>query len=118
MTVRLSALLAGRPPFIPRKIPGTHLCSIEKSDDLNGNRARHHSACSIVPNPTVLPFGDNTKFYSFYIHAYITVSEVLEDMNTVYYGMTQCFLIDPCVISEKRPFSILKIKDASIQKWR
>jgi hypothetical protein len=26
MAVRLSALRAGRPPFIPWKIPGTHFC--------------------------------------------------------------------------------------------
>jgi hypothetical protein len=26
MVVKLSALRAGRPPFTPRKIPGTHFC--------------------------------------------------------------------------------------------
>jgi hypothetical protein len=59
-----------RPPFTPRKIPGTHFCyrpsrpqghsaagrirSIEKSNDLIGNRTRDLPACSIVPQPTTL----------------------------------------------------------------
>jgi hypothetical protein len=59
------------PPFAPRKIPGTHFCqrlsrpqghsatgrirSIEKSSDLTGIRTHDHSACSIVPQPTMLP---------------------------------------------------------------
>jgi hypothetical protein len=60
-----------RPPFTPRKIPGTHfrqrlsrpqghsaagrIRSIEKSSDLIGNRTRDLPACSIVPQPTALP---------------------------------------------------------------
>jgi hypothetical protein len=59
-----------RPPFTPRKIPGTHFCSrlsrpqghsaagrvrsIEKSNDIE-NRTRDVPACSIVPQPTTLP---------------------------------------------------------------
>jgi hypothetical protein len=58
-----------RPPFTPRKIPGTHFCyrlsqghsgagrirSSEKSSDHTGNRTRDLPACSIVPQPTTLP---------------------------------------------------------------
>jgi hypothetical protein len=60
-----------RPPITPRKIPGTHFClrlsrpqghsaagrikSIEKSNDLIGNRTGDLPACSIVPQPTTLP---------------------------------------------------------------
>jgi hypothetical protein len=72
MAVRLSASRAGRPPFTPRKIPGTHLyqrlsrpqghsaagriSSFEKkSNELIWNRTRDLSACSIVPEPTTLP---------------------------------------------------------------
>jgi hypothetical protein len=59
--------LTRRPPFTPRKIPGTHLCyrlsgphghsaagrirSIEKCSDHIGNRTRDLPACSIVPQP-------------------------------------------------------------------
>jgi hypothetical protein len=65
------ALRAGRPPFTPREIPGTHFCyrlsrppdhraagmirSIEKSNDLIGNRTRALPVRSIVPQPTTLP---------------------------------------------------------------
>jgi hypothetical protein len=68
MAVRLSALRDGRPPFTPRKIPGTHFCqrlsrpqghiaagrirSIEKSNYLIGNRIRDLPAYSIVSQPT------------------------------------------------------------------
>jgi hypothetical protein len=71
MAVRLSALRAGRPPFTPKKIPGTHFCqrlsrsqghsaagkirSIEKSNNLIGTRTRDLPARSIVPQPTTLP---------------------------------------------------------------
>jgi hypothetical protein len=70
MAVMLSAPRAGR-PLPPRKIPGTHFClrlsrpqghsaagrirSIEKCNDLIGNRTRDLEACSIVPQPTTLP---------------------------------------------------------------
>jgi hypothetical protein len=70
MAVRLSALSAGR-PLPARKIPGPHLCyrlsqpqghsaaeriwSIEKSNDLIGNRNHDLSACRIVPQPSTLP---------------------------------------------------------------
>jgi hypothetical protein len=66
--VREVASLTRRPPFTPRKIPGIHFCywqsrpqghsvagrirSIEKSNDLIGNRTRDLLACSIVPQPT------------------------------------------------------------------
>jgi hypothetical protein len=69
MAVRLSALSASR-PLPPRKIPGTHSCqtmsrpqghsaagrirSIEKFH-LIGTRTRDLPACSIVPQPTMLP---------------------------------------------------------------
>jgi hypothetical protein len=62
--------LTRRPPFTPRKIPGTHfssrlnppqghsadgkIISTEKSNDLIGNRIRVIPACSIVPQPTTL----------------------------------------------------------------
>jgi hypothetical protein len=71
MAVRLSALRASRPPFTPRKIPGTHffqklsrpqghsgagkIRSIAKSSDLIENRTRDLPACSIVSQPTTLP---------------------------------------------------------------
>jgi hypothetical protein len=54
----------GRPPLTPRNIPGTHLCyrmsrpprirSIEKSNDLIGNRTRDLPAGSIVPLMKIL----------------------------------------------------------------
>jgi hypothetical protein len=63
--------LTHRPPFTPRKIPGTHFSqrmsrpqdhsaagrirSTEKSSELIGNRTRDLPACSIVPQPTTLP---------------------------------------------------------------
>jgi hypothetical protein len=57
MAVRLSALRAGRP--LP---PGRFLVraagrvrSTEKSNDLIGNRTRDIPACSIVPQPIMLP---------------------------------------------------------------
>jgi hypothetical protein len=69
MAVSLSGLTR-RQPFILRKIPGIHFCwrlsrpqghsaagmirSIEKSNDLIGNRTRVFPACSIVPQPTTL----------------------------------------------------------------
>jgi hypothetical protein len=59
-----------RPPFVPRKIPSTDFClrlswpqvysdawkisSIEKSNNLIGNRTRDLEPCSIVPQPTTL----------------------------------------------------------------
>jgi hypothetical protein len=59
------------PPFTPRKIPDTHfyyrlsqpqgqsaagrIKSIEKSNDLIGNRIRDLPAYSVVPQPTTLP---------------------------------------------------------------
>jgi hypothetical protein len=47
-----------RPSFSPRKMPGTHFCyrirSIEKSNDLIGNRNRDLLVCRIVPLPTAL----------------------------------------------------------------
>jgi hypothetical protein len=62
--------LARRPPFTPRKIPGTYLCyglrrtqghgsagrimSIEKCNYLIGNQTRDLPACSTVPQPTTL----------------------------------------------------------------
>jgi hypothetical protein len=63
--------LMHRPPFSPRKIPGTHFCQrlsrpqghsaagrirpIEKSSDLIENRTRDIPACCVVPQPTTLP---------------------------------------------------------------
>jgi hypothetical protein len=62
--------VVSRPPFAPRKIPGTHFCyrlsepqghsaagrirSTEKSNILIGNRNRGLPACSIVPQLTTL----------------------------------------------------------------
>jgi hypothetical protein len=70
MAARLSALRAGR-PLPPKKIPDTHFCyslcrshgnsatgrirSIEKSNDLIGNRTGGLPACSKVPQPNMLP---------------------------------------------------------------
>jgi hypothetical protein len=63
--------LTCRRSFTPKKIPNTHfyyrqsrtrghsvagrIRSIEKSNDLIGNRIRDLPACSIVPQPTTLP---------------------------------------------------------------
>jgi hypothetical protein len=63
--------LTRRPPFTPRKFSGTHFCqrlsrtqghsaagrirSIEKSNDLVGNRNRDLPACSIMLKLTTLP---------------------------------------------------------------
>jgi hypothetical protein len=60
-----------RPPFTPRKIPGTHFCWrlshpqghsaagriswIEKSSDFIGNRTHDLPTCSIVSQPITLP---------------------------------------------------------------
>jgi hypothetical protein len=81
MSVSLSALQAGRPPFTPRNIRGIHFCyrlnrsqghstdrttrSIEKSNNLIGNRTRYLSACSIVPQPTTLPRALRSSKHSF-----------------------------------------------------
>jgi hypothetical protein len=70
MAVRLLALRSVH-PLTPRKIPGTHfyqglsrpqdhseagrISSIEKPNDLIGNRIRDFPACSTVPQPTTLP---------------------------------------------------------------
>jgi hypothetical protein len=70
-TSRLPHILDNRPPFNPRKIPGTHFCSrqcrpqghgaagrirlTEKSNEPIGNRIRDLPAYSIVPQPTTLP---------------------------------------------------------------
>jgi hypothetical protein len=70
MAVRLSDLRTGRPLPL-KKIPDTHFCSkmsrsqghsaagriwsIEKSNDLFGNRTRDTPARSVVPQPTTLP---------------------------------------------------------------
>jgi hypothetical protein len=61
-----------RPPFTPRKVPGTHFCLrlsrlqghsalerfrlIKKSNDRIGDRTRDLPGCSIVPQPTTLPY--------------------------------------------------------------
>jgi hypothetical protein len=65
MAVRLSALRTGRPlpPGIflveAESIPGLsavgRIRSIEKSNDLVGNRTRDLPTCSIVPQPTTPP---------------------------------------------------------------
>jgi hypothetical protein len=69
MAVRLSALCAGSPlppgrllvlnsvrgRADPRDIGAARIRSIEKSNDLIGNRTRDLPACSIVPQPTTLP---------------------------------------------------------------
>jgi hypothetical protein len=60
-----------RPPFTPRKIPGTHFCqrlsrpqghsvagrirSTEKCNNIVGNQTHSLLACSIVPQPITLP---------------------------------------------------------------
>jgi hypothetical protein len=78
MAVRLSALRAGR-SLPPRKIPDTYFCwrlsrpqghnaagrirSIEKSNDLIGNRTPDLPAYSIEPQPTTLP-GYPTRLYT------------------------------------------------------
>jgi hypothetical protein len=63
MAVRLSASSAGRPSpperFLRLSRPQDHsaagrIRSIEKSNDLMGNRTRGLPACSIVPHPTTL----------------------------------------------------------------
>jgi hypothetical protein len=80
MAVRLSALRGGRPPFIPKKIPGTNFClrlnrsqghsaagrirSIEESNDLTGNRIRDFLGCSIVPQPMNLPRREGAEIES------------------------------------------------------
>jgi hypothetical protein len=66
-------------PLPSRKIPGTHFCerlsrhqghstagkipSIEKSNDLIGNRTHDITACSIAPQPTALPLAPKPKDY-------------------------------------------------------
>jgi hypothetical protein len=65
MAVR-SASRTGQPPFTPREIPSIHICYrpqagrirwIEKFSDVIGNLTRNLPACSIVPQPTMLPRG-------------------------------------------------------------
>jgi hypothetical protein len=61
--------------------------SIEKSNDLIGNRTRDHSACSIVPQPTTLPRApavDESGSYSPHgSHVYLTVRLGLHIINTL-----------------------------------
>jgi hypothetical protein len=73
-------------PFTPRNIPGTHFCyrlsqpqghsaagnirSIEKSDDLTGNRTRDLPACSIVPHSTTLSHAPVLSSAVLIIHNY------------------------------------------------
>jgi hypothetical protein len=80
MAVRLSDLRAGH-PLSPRKIPGTHFCkrlsfpqghsatgrirSIEKSNDLIGNRTHDLTACSVVPQRNTLPRAPFNTQYLF-----------------------------------------------------
>jgi hypothetical protein len=68
-----------RPPFTPRKIPGTQFCyrlnrsqdhsepgkvrSIEKFDDLIGIGTGDLPACSVVPQPTTLPRDPGTTVH-------------------------------------------------------
>jgi hypothetical protein len=70
----IAALSAGRSPFTPRKIPGTHFCQrlsrlqghstagwirpIDKSNELIGNRTRDLPTCSIVSQPTTWAQGN------------------------------------------------------------
>jgi hypothetical protein len=70
MAMKLLALSACRPPFTPKKIPGSHLCyrlsrtqvhsaagrirSNDKSNSLIGSQTRDLPACSIAPQPTTL----------------------------------------------------------------
>jgi hypothetical protein len=81
--------LMHRPPFTSRKIPGTHFCqrlsrpqghtaagrirSTERSSDLIGNRNRDLPACSIVPQPSMLPRSAimTTRFYVTNNHLHI-----------------------------------------------
>jgi hypothetical protein len=85
-----------RPPFTPRKIPGTNFCSrlcrpqghnaagriklIEKVH-LIGNRTRDLQACSIVPQPTTLPLAPylivTAKNYPRYMHVCYTGRPIL-----------------------------------------
>jgi hypothetical protein len=69
-----------RPPFTPRKIPGTHFCwrlsrpqghsaagriwPIEKFNDNIRNRTRDLLACSTVPQPTPLPRAPSVLVYT------------------------------------------------------
>jgi hypothetical protein len=78
MVMKLSALHPGRPPFTPRKIPGTHFCwrldhpqahsaagriirLTEKSSDHITNQTHNLLACGIVPEPTTLPHAPNIE---------------------------------------------------------
>jgi hypothetical protein len=73
--------LTRRPPFTPSKFPGTHFCwrlrrtqshsaagrmrSIEKSNDLIGNRTRNLLVCSIVPQPATLQRAPLVFIYAY-----------------------------------------------------
>jgi hypothetical protein len=79
MAVRLSAVRAGRPPFTPRKIRGTHFCyrlslpqghnaagrimSTEKSNDLIGNGTHDTPASSMVPLPIICSYLSELDIY-------------------------------------------------------
>jgi hypothetical protein len=76
MAVKLSGLRAGH-PLPPRKIPGPHcatgrIMSIEKFSDLIGNRTRYLATCSIVPQPTALPFAANIVVETYHISSAIS----------------------------------------------
>jgi hypothetical protein len=70
MAVRLSALRSGRPPFIPRKIPGTHFCAdMCLSGWANTYRRqtpraahREHSASIFTAENTFVPNTDEVRF--------------------------------------------------------
>jgi hypothetical protein len=73
--------------------------SIEKSNDLIGNRTRDLPACSIVPQPTTLPRAGNWSFYDYIVmwqqSELLTVSLNKPQTNkhmksTVFLGITPC----------------------------
>jgi hypothetical protein len=94
MSVRLSALSAGR-PLLPRKIPVTHSVSVwvdhraivrlerlgrlKSSNDLIENRTRDLPACIILPQPNTLP---RSPFYN----TYRTHLTILYRINRVIFG--------------------------------
>jgi hypothetical protein len=111
--MRLSVLRAGRSPFTPREIPGTHFCyrlsrpqghssagrirPIRKSNDLIGNRTRYLPACSIVPQQSMLSSAPGCHIN---LHFYICSFE-RPSAAVIFQRCWVCILAGkPCILTE------------------
>jgi hypothetical protein len=56
--------------------------SIEKSNELIGNRTRDLPACSIVPQPTTLPRAPKEETVCTYFHSILKIHQNLNGVNS------------------------------------